>query len=146
MLVQLQQFVLNSLSGAGDAEIKTLVRQSLQLPEGHIFTCVCVWRLCYEAQLWRWERWDDVDRKRGKKKNETPQALNSSSPPRACVVEFPEGTSAPTMTTAVRSMFADIQETQLKIWMTYKQPCYSCQVSDKRLFLILSLFTKWPKK
>lgn len=42
MLVQLLQFVLNSLSGAGEADMKHLVRRrSRQLPEGHTFTWVC---------------------------------------------------------------------------------------------------------
>lgn len=73
MLVQLQQFVLNSLSGAGDAEIKTLVRQSLQLPEGHIFTCVCVTALLQGSTL----EMGEMRRRgqRGKKKNETLQAF-----------------------------------------------------------------------
>lgn len=42
MLVQSHQFVLNSLSGAGDIKNFSMTK-ALQLPERHVFTrCVCV--------------------------------------------------------------------------------------------------------
>lgn len=154
VLVQSHPFVLNSLSGAEeDTEIKTLVRQSLQLPH---FQPTCVTAPPRGSTLEMGER-EREDSKRKKKKNTRNTAgmlelwtspavlktMNSSSPLRAYVVRNSQrGPSAPTETTGVTSMLADIQETR----PTYNSLFASWQVIDKHPFFSSSLFKWWLKK
>lgn len=117
--------MLNSLSGAEeDTEIKTLVRQSLQLPHFQP-TCVTAPPRGSTLEMGERERGRTVKEKKKKNTRNTAgmlelwtspavlKTMNSSSPLRAYVVRNSQrGPSAPTETTGVTSMLADIQETR----------------------------------
>lgn len=104
-----------------ETEIKTLVRQSLQLPAR------CVTALPWGSTLEMGEKRRDDENKGVKKKLNTAglfglqtspavlKTVNSSSPLRADVVRNSQRSpSFPTENTEVRSIFADFQETQPK--------------------------------